>query len=108
MFQGKWENLLDKIERQFGFIDHTTEEFPERRMTVETVEFDGATGRMRLERTVKPVVVEKKTQYSKRVGSEVSIEYVFSEDEYVDTVKFYRWDRLARLWRPIDIADLGR
>ncbi len=108
MYQRKWENLVDQIERVFGFIDHTTEEYPGRRLTVETVEFEGASGRMKLERSVKPVVLEKKTTFSKRVGSDVEIEYVLSDDEFVDTVKCYRWDKLARQWRQIDIAELGR
>ncbi len=108
MYQRKWENLVEEIERVFGFIDHTTEEYPGRRLTVETVEFEGASGRMKLERSVKPVVLEKKTTFSKRVGSDVEIEYVLSDDEFVDTVKCYRWDKLARQWRQIDIAELGR
>jgi hypothetical protein len=108
MHQRKWENLVDQIERVFGFIDHTTEEYPERRLTVETVEFDGATGRMKLERSVKPLVLDRKTTFSKRVGSDVEIEYVLSDDEFVDTVKYYRWDKLARQWRQIDISELGR
>jgi hypothetical protein len=108
MYQGKWEDLLDKIEKLFGFIEHETEEFPERRMTVETVVFDGASGRMKLERTVKPVVLESRNIYSKRVGGEATTEYTLSEDEYVDTVHFYKWDRLAREWKQIDPADLGR
>lgn len=107
MLQGKWEDLLDKIEKLFGFIEHTTDEYPERRMTVETAVFDGASGRMKLERTVKPVVLDKKTTYSKRIGGEVTTEYVLSDDEFVDTVKFYKWDRLAREWKQIDPADLG-
>jgi len=106
MFQGKWEDLVDKIEKLFGFLTHTTEEYPERRMTVETVIFDGASGRMKLERTVKPLVLDKKVTYSKRIGSETTTEYVFSEDEFVDTVKFFKWDRLAGEWKQIDPADL--
>jgi hypothetical protein len=108
MHRAKWEKLVDQIERQFGFIEHTTEEFPERRLTVETVVFDGASGRMMLERSEKPVVIDKKTSFSKRVGSEVSIEYVYSEDEVIDTVKLFRWDGLAREWKQLDISALGR
>lgn len=107
MHQRKWEELLDKIEKLFGFLEHTNEEFPERRLTIETVIFDGATGRMKLERSVRPLVIDKKASYSKRIGSDVSVEYVYSEDEFVDTVKFYRWDRLARDWRQVDISELG-
>jgi hypothetical protein len=108
MYQGKWEDLLDKIEKLFGFIDHTTEEYPERRMTVETVVFDGASGRMKMERTVKPLLLDTKTTYSKRVGGEVTTEYVVSDSEFVDTVRYYKWDKLAGEWKQIDPADLGR
>jgi hypothetical protein len=108
MYQGKWEDLIDKIEKMFGFIEHTTEDYPERRMTVETAIFDGASGRIKLERTVKPVVLDTRTTYSKRIGGEVTTDYVLSDDEYVDTVRFYRWDRLAREWKQIDMADIGR
>ena len=108
MYQRKWEDLLDKVEKMFGFIEHTTEEYPERRMTVETAVFDGASGRIKLERTVKPVILDRKTTYSKRVGSGVTTEYILSDDEYVDTVRFFKWDRLAREWKQIDMADIGR
>jgi len=108
MHQRKWEELVDKIERLFGFLEHTNEEFPERQLTIESVVFDGATGRMRLERSVRPLLLDKKVSYSKRIGGDVDIEYVYSEDEFVDTVKLYRWDRLAREWRQIDISELGR
>jgi len=108
MRQGKWEELLDQIERLFGFIEHTTEEIEDRHMSVETVVFDGAMGRMRLERTVRPVILEKRTSFTKRVGSEVAVEYVYSQDEFVDTVKLYRWDKLAGEWRQVDLSALGR
>lgn len=108
MHQAKWEALLDQIERLFGFLGHETEEYPERRMTVETVVFDGASGRMKLERSVRPVILDKKTSFTKRAGSAVAVEYVYSEDEFVDTVKLYRWDKLAGEWRQMDIADLTR
>jgi hypothetical protein len=108
MHQRKWEELLDKIDRLFGFIEHTSEEFPERRTTVETAVFDGASGRMKLERVVKPLLLEKKVSYSKRAGAESDVEYIYSEDESVDIVRFYKWDRLAREWKQIEMADIGR
>jgi hypothetical protein len=108
MHQSKWEDLLDQIERQFGFVEHTSEDYPDRRLTVETVVFDGASGRMKLERAVRPVVLDRRATFSKRIGSEVTFDYVLSEDEFVDTVKLYRWDRIGQEWRQIDIADLGR
>lgn len=108
MYQGKWDDLIDKIERMFGFVEHTTESYPERRMTVETAVFDGASGRIKLERTVKPLVLDQKTSYSKRAGGEVMTDYVLSDDEYVDIVRFFRWDRLAREWKQIEMDEIGR
>ena len=108
MYQRKWEDLLDKIEKLFGFTEHTTEECPGQRMTVETAIFDGASGRIKLERTVKPLVLDTKVSYSKRMGSEAVTEYVLSDDECVDTVRFFRWDRLTREWKQIDLEDIGR
>jgi hypothetical protein len=108
MYQKKWDDLLDKIEKLFGFIDHDIEEFPERSMTVETAVFDGDSGRMKLERTVKPLLLEKKVSFSKRIGSDAEVEYIYSEDETVDIVKFYKWDRLRHTWKQIEMDELGR
>lgn len=108
MRQAKWEGLLDQIERQFGFVEHTTERFEDRRLTVETAVFDGAAGRMKLERSVRPVILDKRSHFSKRVGSDATVEYVYSDTETVDTVKLYRWDRLAREWREVNVSELAR
>jgi len=108
MHEKKWDALLDKIEKLFGFLDHEIEEIPERQMTIETAVFDGASGRMKLERTVKPLLLEKKVTFSKRIGSESDVEYIYSEDETVDIVKFYKWDRLRHEWKQIEMDELGR
>jgi len=108
MHEKKWDALLDKIEKLFGFLDHEIEEIPERQMTIETAVFDGASGRMKLERTVKPLLLEKKVTFSKRIGSESDVEYIYSEDETVDIVKFYKWDKLRHEWKQIEMDELGR
>lgn len=106
MNQAKWENLLDQIEKVFGFIEHRTERFDDRRLTVETVVFDGAGGRMKLERSVHPVVLDKKMHFAKRVGSASAIEYVYSDSEFVDTVTLYAWDAGARDWREMRLSEI--
>ena len=106
MHQSKWESLLDQIEKQFGFIEHETERDDERRLTVETVVFDGAGGRMKLERSSRPVILDKKAHFAKRVGSAATVEYVYSDTETVDTVRLYQWDRLAGAWRELKLSEL--
>ena len=47
---------------------------------LEFIEFDGPLGKMRLEFITKPKVLDKKTLYSGRIGSDVKVDYVYSED----------------------------
>ncbi|MBM3307889.1 MAG: hypothetical protein FJY74_06155 [Candidatus Eisenbacteria bacterium] len=107
MHQNKWESLLDKIESQFGFVEHRVDRFDDRRLTVETVVFDGAGGRMKLERAVRPVVLDRRAHYTKRVGSAASVEYVYSDTETSDTVTLSVWDRAAGDWREIELSELA-
>ena len=108
MHQKKWDEMLDKIENLFRPVDYPIEEFPERNMTLETAIFDGASGRMKLERTVKPLLLEKRVSLPKREGAESDVEYIYSEDETVDIVKFYKWDRLRHEWKQFEMDELGR
>lgn len=106
--QAKWEKLLDQIEKQFGLLEHDVRKVPERRMTIETAVFEGASGRMKLERAVHPLVVEERMHYSKRIGGDVNVERVYSDSESVDTVKLYRWVPRERRWVEMEISDLTR
>ncbi|MBD3368576.1 MAG: hypothetical protein GF405_10480 [Candidatus Eisenbacteria bacterium] len=106
MHQAKWEKLLDQIERRFGLVEHGVREIPERHLTIETAVFDGASGRMKLERAVHPLVVDERVHYSKRIGGDVNIERVYSDSENVDTVTLYRWDPGGRRWDEMDLEDL--
>jgi len=105
--QAKWDKLLDQIERAFGFIEHEIRDVPDRHMTIEMAVFDGASGRMKIERAVHPLVLEERAHYSKRIGGDVSVERVYSEHENVDTVKLYRWDPLDRRWEEVELSDLS-
>jgi len=53
--------------------------------------FEGPLGRMKVERETKPVVLDKKTTYSKRMGDTAAVEYVYSEDEYAHKFHAYVW-----------------
>jgi hypothetical protein len=105
--QAKWEKLLDQIERRFGLLEHDVRTVPDRHLRVESAVFDGATGRMKIERAVHPLVLDEKVHYSRRVGGDVSVERTYSDTENVDTVTLYRWDALERRWVEIDLADLA-
>ena len=59
---------------------------------------------MKLEFIVKPLVLDKKTVYSKRAGQETKVDYVTSETEKVRTFLASKWDEASETWLEIDSA----
>jgi hypothetical protein len=104
----KWYYLLEEIDRKFGIDERHTEEVPEKKITVETAVFKGAGGLMKLERTSRPVILERQVKFSKRIGGESSEKYVYSETEKTQRVALYRWDEEANAWEEIDFRKLAR
>ena len=89
MTDEKWQEVKNMIREKFGTSDELEEEL-EDGGGVEIVEFDGPLGEMKVERTVKPKVLDVKTKYSNRKGSTAdSIEKVTSDTEEVKYVKAY-------------------
>lgn len=96
-----WEELLYKISLKSKLKrDVRTEE--EGRATTETVVFDVGAGEMKLERVSRPIVIDKKMRYSKRIGGDTSTEYVYSETEKSHRVTLYRWSDEESDWVEVD------
>lgn len=93
MLQEKWEQLIGRIKDDFKVIEHEARAGELPRETVEFIIFDGPAGRLKLERKKKPRVLGERTQYAARLGSQVSIEKVYSDDELVDAVKLFKDSR---------------
>ena len=102
----KWYSLLEDIREKFGTIDEQVQSFDQGRTKVETIVFEGASGRMKLERTARPLFQEKRVHFSKRIGSTPSIEYVPSDTEKIEKVKLFKWDQMDG-WVEISLTDLG-
>ena len=86
MTEEKWQNTIGLVADKFGIDDKREEEeeigqdaeggavFEKRKI----VEFNGPLGQMKLELISRPIVLEKKTNFSRRIGSHVDIKYIFS------------------------------
>jgi hypothetical protein len=59
-------------------------------------------GKIRLEHISKPIVLDKKTVFSRRIGSETAVDYVYSEDEKSHKLIAYKWDENNDEWEEID------
>lgn len=110
MTDEKWQNIISLIKDKFKVekeetaeeeIDKDQENKPilEKK---ETIIFQGPLGRIKLERTTKPLILDKKTKYSQRIGGGVAVTYIYSETEKVHKFKVYRYNEDDNSWAEID------
>lgn len=69
--------------------------------TKEALEFEVEAGTFKLERTTRPVILDKKTHYHKGAGG-ADIEYVLSNDEFTHKISVYKKDDYGD-WQLVDI-----
>lgn len=103
MTKEKWQEIKDTIQEKFEIIANEIENFQDRPGTIEFIEFSGPMGKMRLEWTDQPLLLDKKTHGSKRIGSETKVEYIYSDTERVNKFKAFKWDENANNWEAIEM-----
>jgi len=99
MIPDKWEQIKELAQSNFEILDsgeEPVEDIPNSKL--EFLEFIGPLGKMRLEFITKPKVLDKKTLYSGRIGGDVKVDYIYSEDEMVYVFKAYKWDEVQDDW----------
>lgn len=99
----KWQNILSNIKDNFEYQNESGEHLDEEGgVDIHSIEFSGPLGRMRLEYVTKPVVLDKKTTYSKRIGSETKVDYIYSPDEKTNKLIVYKWDDAQDDWVEVE------
>ncbi|OPL12054.1 MAG: hypothetical protein AVO34_02260 [Firmicutes bacterium ML8_F2] len=103
MLPEKWENLVGDIKDNFEVREHQKEHSDEQGGTdTETIVFKGPLGKTKLEFITRPVVLDKKTIYSGRIGSETKVEYIYSQDEKSYKLNAYKWSEAEDSWAEIN------
>jgi len=103
MLPEKWENLVDDIKDKFEVEKQDKEHLDEQGGTdIESIIFKSPVGRVKLEFITKPVVLDKKTFYSQRIGSQTKVEYTYSDDEKSHKLVASKWDENQNDWTEID------
>lgn len=108
MNQDKWEQIIGMVKDQFEVEDEgeeSVEDIPD--SILNFIMFQGPVGRMRLEYIIKPVIIDKKTIGSRRIGSDTKVEYIYSEDEMSHTFKAYKWDEGDQKWVEMEAEKSG-
>lgn len=99
----RWEEITGRIKDSFKIEDQGKENIEEEGgLVIEYVIFTGPLGRMKLELVSKPVILDKKVNFSKRIGSHSQVEYIYSETEKNYKFTPYKWDDVQADWLEID------
>ncbi len=108
MNPNKWEQLVYLAEEKFGIdkketneevvdVTHKGKKIKGER---EILEFESPVGRVRMERLIKPKVIDKNIKRSKRAGAKASVDLVYSDTETVSEMNLYKqndegeWDEI--------------
>ena len=103
----KWKDLLSTIQDTFE-VEDSGEYFEEEQggREVEYVDFISPLGLVRLEFSRRPKVLDKKTIYTNRIGSEVAMEYTYDPENKIEEFAAYKWDDNLDGWVPLENPNL--
>jgi hypothetical protein len=103
MLPEKWSDVVGRIKDSFEVSDTGKIELEEEGgMIIEFIEFMSPMGRTRLEFVKKPVILDRITNYSNRIGSDTNIKYVYSKDEFSHVMIAYKWDEAQSDWSEME------
>lgn len=107
MTDEKWLETVSKIKEKFQVTEEgrrDIEDIP--RAFVEFIVFEGPVGRIRMERVTKPVVLDKKTIYSKLAGTASKVNYIYSETESFSKLHIYQWNEASEGWEEMKMGGM--
>jgi hypothetical protein len=94
----KWQDIIGRIKDDFEVIENGTKDLEQGPGNVEYIIFNGPLGKMKLERTTRPLVLDKKGLGSRRIGSQSSVEYIYSDTEKTHSFKAFKWEESQNDW----------
>lgn len=97
----RWKEIYGHVKDNFEVEDEGNLELEDNKEK-EFIIFTTPMGKIKLEFLIQPLVLDKKTTYSQRVGSEVKVDYVLSDTEKTYKMKTFKWDMAIDDWQEID------
>lgn len=99
----RWEQIKGEIKDNFQVEENDKEHLEEQGgVDIEYIIFHGPMGKIKLEFVTRPVVIDKKTNYSLRIGSESRVEYIYSDTEKSYHLYAFKRDGEEEDWTEID------
>lgn len=100
MLPERWQELKREITDKFGGGEAYEEQLDHG--SQEVVEFLSPMGRLKLCYVKTPKVLDKKTLYSNRIGSGVSVEYIYDPENFVYHLEVYRLSEEDNEWQKFE------
>ncbi|EKD55977.1 MAG: hypothetical protein ACD_58C00324G0009 [uncultured bacterium] len=109
MTEEKWENIKSMVKDKFPDVKCTIEPIEHKIGLTESQKigqkdvliFNSPIGKIKLEYLIKPVIIDKKEHYSKRMGATAKTEYILSESEFSRHMDAYKLNDYNE-WEKID------
>jgi hypothetical protein len=95
----RWLEIKQELKQKFELEDEYSEELDHG--SQEVVEFVSPMGRVKLCFVQKPKVLDKKTTYSNRIGSGVSVEYVYDLENSTYHLDVWLWSEGNQQWEKL-------
>ena len=107
MTPDKWQQIIGEIKDSFSVEKIDKEHIEEEGgIDIEYIIFNGPLGSMKLEFVTKPVIIDKKTNYSLRIGSEAQVKYIYSDTEKTHHLYAYKWNDEEQDWAEVDASSM--
>ncbi|MBI5733562.1 MAG: hypothetical protein HY973_01275 [Candidatus Kerfeldbacteria bacterium] len=103
----RWQDICESVKSKFKVQAEAQEPSADGHGHVEFLEFSGPLGEMRLELAVRPRVKDVKTIYSKRMGSQSTVQYEYDDSVHTLTLHVFRRSTGGD-WQEIKTDDLLR
>jgi len=103
MTDDKWLQIVDRVKDKFKIEEEDARQDTredgswERR---EWIIFTGPLGRMKIERLIRPMIMNEQRIYSKRQGTAANVVYEYSDTETTSALRVYR--DVAGTWETMD------
>jgi hypothetical protein len=104
MNKSRWPTFVEMVKNKFTVLDEGDYSTDIPGEIVKFIEWQTEEKDMRAELHLKPKVLDKKTFYSNRIGSEVKEEFIYADDEIVEFTKFYEKSTVNDEWREMDMT----
>ncbi|MBI4135675.1 hypothetical protein HY477_03005 [Candidatus Uhrbacteria bacterium] len=112
MHEDKWKDTKAMVKEKFTVLAEGKDDLEDiPNATLEFIEFsakggsasggESSQGIMRLEYTIRPAVLDKKTTYSKHGGAASNVEYVYSKDEMVRKMSAFKLNETTGEWEEV-------